>query len=110
MNDYWNTFRSEIEEARKNNLKAQSDKNARKVILKGIIDWFKNKSAASFWHPTTQDMEELRANMKLAGYIHTRDGGEWYTKAQLRQGSSEITCTYYGLQDFVTAEYWKLSQ
>lgn len=100
MSDYSNTFRTKIEDARK---------SARKAILKGIIDWFNKKSAVSFYYPTTRDMEELRAEMKLADYIHTRDGGEWYTKAQLRQGSPEIICTYHGLQEFVTAEYWKLS-
>ena len=90
-------------------VKAQEDKNIRKAILKTIIEWCKTMGVTSFWSPTPNAMDQLRRNMALAGYIHTRDGGTWYTRAQLQQGSDEITCTFYGLQDFVTNEYWKLS-
>ena len=89
---------------------ANLNKQNRKLVLQGIIDWCKKLGVVPFWDPSAQLMEELRAKMNLAGYIHTRDGGKWYTKVQLQKGSSEITCTFYGLQDFVTAEYWKLSE
>ena len=89
-------------------LNGEYDKRMRKLVLQGIIDWCKKLGIIPFWDPSPQLMEELRTKMKLAGYIHTRDGGKWYKKAQLEQGSSEVICTFHGLQDFVTAEYWKL--